>query len=118
MYFRNTIEGLDEGPAEGVIVASTEDEILDDKHQTTTKTNSASGSSTSERQNYPKPRTYVQKLALFRNVPGRPSVKQMFIMMYRPLLMFFYFPTVDWSGFLYGINLSWYVLDLQKMYVS
>jgi hypothetical protein len=32
----------------------------------------------------------------------------MFVMMYRPLLMFFYFPCVDWAGFLYGINLSWY----------
>ncbi|EED85648.1 predicted protein [Postia placenta Mad-698-R] len=54
------------------------------------------------------PRTYWQKLALFTRKPGRPSNKQMFKMMYRPLIMMYWFPCTDWAGFLYGINLSWY----------
>ena len=32
----------------------------------------------------------------------------MFIMMVRPLWMFFYFPNVNWAGFLYGSCLCWY----------
>lgn len=41
-------------------------------------------------------------------MPGRPRVKQMFFMMYRPLVMVFHFPTVVWAGFLYGVSLSLY----------
>jgi hypothetical protein len=54
--------------------------------------------------------SYLSKLKLFRSLPGRPSVKDMLVMMYRPLIMFFYFPSIDWAGFLYGINLSWYTV--------
>jgi MFS family permease len=48
------------------------------------------------------------KYSFFRVLPGRPSRLDAFKMVYRPLIMIFRFPTVAWSGFLYGINLAWY----------
>jgi MFS family permease len=45
---------------------------------------------------------------LFRSLPGRPSNLDMLHMIYRPLVMIYKFPTVAWTGFLYGINLAWY----------
>lgn len=53
-------------------------------------------------------RSFVKKIMPFRRLPGRPSVKQMFYMMIRPLLIILKFPCVAWAGFIYGINLSWY----------
>lgn len=53
-------------------------------------------------------RSIVSKLMPFRRLPGRPSVKQMFYMMLRPLIIIVKFPCVAWAGFIYGINLSWY----------
>jgi MFS family permease len=52
--------------------------------------------------------TRRSKYKLFRPLPGRPSNRDMLHMIYRPLLMIFKFPTVAWTGFLYGINLAWY----------
>ena len=48
------------------------------------------------------------RLKPFRNLPGRPTVTDMFKMAYRPVLMIFTFPCTAWAGFLYGINLAWY----------
>lgn len=53
-------------------------------------------------------RSFVNKIMPFRRLPGRPSVKQMFFMMIRPLMIILKFPCVAWAGFIYGINLSWY----------
>ncbi|KAI4745995.1 MFS general substrate transporter [Aureobasidium sp. EXF-12298] len=52
--------------------------------------------------------TRGNKYNLFRPLPGRPSNLYMLRMVYRPLIMIFNFPTVAWTGFLYGINLAWY----------
>jgi MFS family permease len=49
-----------------------------------------------------------KKYTLFKLLPRRPTNVDMFRMAYRPVLMIFRFPTVAWSGFLYGINLAWY----------
>ena len=57
---------------------------------------------------YPAPRSLKSKLMPFVKVPGRPSIKQMFYMMVRPLVIIVKFPCVAWAGFIYGINLSWY----------
>lgn len=54
------------------------------------------------------PRSLASRMMPFRRLPGRPSVKQMFFMMIRPLIIIFKFPCVAWAGFIYGINLSWY----------
>ena len=53
-------------------------------------------------------RSYLSKLRLFTPLPGRPSHMEMLRMIYRPVLIVLQFPTVAWSGFLYGINLAWY----------
>jgi MFS family permease len=54
------------------------------------------------------PCSFANKLMPFRRLPGRPSVRQMFFMMIRPLIIIVKFPCVAWAGFIYGINLSWY----------
>ncbi|KAL8386974.1 hypothetical protein RB595_010253 [Gaeumannomyces hyphopodioides] len=50
------------------------------------------------------------KYTFFKALPGRPRNIDMLKMVYRPVLMIFKLPTVAWSGFLYGINLSWYMV--------
>ena len=57
---------------------------------------------------FPPPRSYLNKLNLFRPLPGRPSNMDMLRMIYLPVTIIFQFPIVFWSGFLYGINLAWY----------
>ncbi|EXJ83491.1 hypothetical protein A1O1_07114 [Capronia coronata CBS 617.96] len=105
MYFRQTIEGVDEGAAEVV----TNLETLGEKTETVSKDAALPETASPVASvGYTRQRTYLQKLQLFRLDEGRPSVKQMFIMMVRPLLMFFYFPNVSWAGFLYGASLCWY----------
>jgi MFS family permease len=54
------------------------------------------------------PRSFANKMMPFRRLPGRPTVRQMFFMMIRPLIIIVKFPCVAWAGFIYGINLSWY----------
>lgn len=127
IYFRSTIEGVDEGDAvlvgESAPAAEKAAAALEAKggatssgaDAKTTISGPPSSSSPAPEVYYAPRRTYIQRLALFRNMPGRPSVKQMFVMMYRPLLIFFYFPCVDWAGFLYGINLSWYNVNNATM---
>lgn len=118
VYFRETIEGVDEGDAvdDLKVVATVKgastaiDQGTPNKEGTTQMDRESAESTTPGTFSYAPERTYLQKLALFRSLPGRPSVKSMFVMMYRPLIIFFYFPTVNWAGFLYGINLSWYTV--------
>lgn len=118
VYFRETIEGVDEGDAvddlktvDTVKGTSTAiDQGTPNKEGTTQMDRESAESTAPGTTSYAPERTYLQKLALFRSLPGRPSVKSMFVMMYRPLIIFFYFPTVNWAGFLYGINLSWYTV--------
>ena len=50
-------------------------------------------------------KTYLQKLA-FWSYNG-VSLSQFLRMMYRPILIFFTFPNIAWSGFMYGSALSW-----------
>lgn len=54
-------------------------------------------------------RFYIAKsLKFFTAKPGRPSNLEMLRMIYYPVAFILQFPTVLWSGFLYGINLAWY----------
>jgi MFS family permease len=71
---------------------------------------SSTNSSNDEQALYPfsAPRTLKSKMMPFIKLRGRPSVKQMFFMMIRPLIIIVKFPCVAWAGFIYGINLSWY----------
>lgn len=57
---------------------------------------------------YPDINAGWHKYTLFKALPSRPSNGDMLRMAYRPITRVFRLPTVAWSGFLYGINLSWY----------
>ncbi len=123
MYFRNTMEGVeseDNTPGtttpEKQVEPTSENTVAGVGPETTTtgitmpekqveptdeKKNSAAGTTMSEdnvESLIPRKRSYIQKLSLFVAMPGRPSNKQLFTMMYRPLIIFLHFPCVDWSG--------------------
>lgn len=106
IYFRSEIEGVG-----GLVeTAATQHEAVGEKDEVKIAGDmvvNESSPATSEITPSP-PRPYLQRLALFRFHPNRPSKKQMFIMMIRPLMIFFYFPNVDWAGFLYGASLCLY----------
>ncbi|KAF7128679.1 hypothetical protein CNMCM5793_003530 [Aspergillus hiratsukae] len=54
------------------------------------------------------PLNYVQKLSLFRLLPGRPTPRKILKEFLNPLKIILFFPSVFWAGLLYGTNLSWY----------
>jgi MFS family permease len=97
IYIRSTVEGEE-------IETST-------SHKTSPTAPQPNENTSSKEDSDPKfdpPQTYLQKLLLFHPKLNRPTNKQMLTMMYRPLLIIILFPITAWSGFLYGINLSWY----------
>ncbi|EAS30102.3 MFS transporter [Coccidioides immitis RS] len=101
LYFRKTVEG------EELDVSSSDGNSLN--RENSKEKREVHAASTSENvESFPLARTYIQKLNLFVFLQGRPTIKQMLTMMYRPLLIILYFPCTSWAGFLYGINLSWY----------
>ncbi|TVY42520.1 putative MFS-type transporter, partial [Lachnellula occidentalis] len=104
MYFRNTMEGVDTGALSNG--ASTPDETT----TPTEKSEKTAVSPTVEGSNavLTHKKTYWSKLQLFVKMDGRPSLKQLWTMMYRPLLIMYHFPCVTWAGFVYGTCLSWY----------
>lgn len=56
----------------------------------------------------PSPMTYVRKLNFFFRLPGRPTVSQTIVKVWRGLAILVFFPNIVWAGFLYGLNLAWY----------
>ncbi|RFU79265.1 major facilitator superfamily [Trichoderma arundinaceum] len=103
MYFRPTLEGLEEetqnmGEKTGDAQTSTDEKRVDsnvtDQHVVGTV--------------HPTRRQYPGKLKPFLRMEGRPSKKQMFQSMALPLAIIVQFPNIAWAGFIYGINLSWY----------
>lgn len=105
MYFRNTLEGVDEGDVSNGTSTPNETITQDpDKSEKTAAPVAVEGDNLSLT---PK-RSYLSKLQLFVKMDGRPSLKQLFTMMYRPLLIMYHFPCVSWAGFVYGTCLSWY----------
>ncbi|RDW68190.1 MFS general substrate transporter-1 [Coleophoma crateriformis] len=117
IYFRSTFEGLDDDPRTSITQHSTVGNGIEVMEKTTSKPQApVPGKNVSGVLNYspvsehtfPPPKTYIQKLALFVKLDGRLTKKQLFTMMYRPLLIFYHFPITTWCGFLYGTNLSWY----------
>lgn len=112
LYFRSTIEGDEEDVGTQPPAPPSADEKADDsadKKAIASPTPTPTGSR-QPLQPFPPPRTYLQKLNLFVRLPGRPRVKHMFAMMYRPLLILLQFPNITWAGFLYGLNLCWYLI--------
>ena len=108
MYFRHMTDGTQ--PAShsdsGHMSDDKSDPLGSEKHQVPTTAYGDNDDSTTEK--LVAPRSLANKLMPFRRLPGRPSVKQMFFMMIRPLIIIVKFPCVAWAGFIYGINLSWY----------
>jgi hypothetical protein len=51
---------------------------------------------------------WSKKLRSIIALAGRPTIKQMFIMMFGLIRIVATFPCVAWSGFIYGINSPWY----------
>jgi hypothetical protein len=108
MYFRSVLEGertsvSDETPEATIAVNGKEAEKAE--YLTPKETHNSVGGG---EQVSPPQWTWTRHLALFRLLPDRPTVKQMFVMGYRPLQIFFLFPNVVWAGFLYGASLCLY----------
>jgi MFS family permease len=106
MYFRHMTEGAQLATHHGQVTDDNASPLGSEKAKPPTTTYGDDGSSATEKP--AAPRTFASKLMPFRRLSGRPSVKQMFFMMIRPLLIIVKFPNVAWAGFIYGINLSWY----------
>lgn len=95
MYFRNTVEGVDTGESSNG--TSTPDDMIADtkeKSEKTTVSPAVEGSNAVLKSE----RSYWSKLQLFAKMDGHPSLKQLWTMMYRPLLIMYYFPCVTWAG--------------------
>lgn len=99
MYLRVTVEGADDNNEPSKVSPTVVVDDTPDASEKNEKTDPASASAASIRaaspiQAFAPPRSYTQKLQPFRRIPGRPSVKDLFIMMYRPLLLVFSFPSI------------------------
>ncbi|KAM7214204.1 Major facilitator superfamily domain containing protein [Rhypophila decipiens] len=103
MYFRSTLEGLEDEDH----VAASDAKVLGGTDSINSNEKSASDSAVAVPDSAPK-QTYLQKLAWFRKMDGRPTNRQMFQSMIMPLAYIVQFPSVAWAGFIYGINLCWY----------
>jgi MFS family permease len=106
MYFRHTTEGEQPVTHRGEVTDVNTVPPSPEKPQVPTAVFGDYDDSTTEKS--VASRTFASKIMPFRRLSGRPSVKQMFFMMIRPLLIIIKFPNVAWAGFIYGINLSWY----------
>ncbi|KAF7195155.1 putative MFS-type transporter [Pseudocercospora fuligena] len=111
MYFRHTVEGIEvETPSEAAPELITEG--VEKPSQKSSAKSGAESPAVSEKgtaqPTFTPLRTNKQKLMWFVLWDGRPSVKQVLTMMWRPLLIIIRFPNIAWAGFIYGINLSWY----------
>lgn len=109
MYFRHTVEGVEPVIATTALVnTSAEADRKEEKSGMTTPETQNTLSPDSGSLQGGKPRSRVERLKPFVLMDGRPTVKQVLTMMYRPLLIIAQFPCIAWAGFIYGINLSWY----------
>lgn len=97
MYFRNTLEGVDSGDSSNGTTTPDAGSATPGEKDGVEK---IAGAPAMEGTNasFLAPRSYWKKLQLFVKMPGRPSTKQLFTMMYRPLLIMWYFPCVTWAG--------------------
>ena len=106
MYFRSTLEGLEEEDAaaqsseSGAISSSSVIKKVESGNKTEL---SVTGGAV-----FPDRRSYLRRLYPFSNMEGRPSTITMLQSMILPLPIILQFPNVAWAGFAYGICLSWY----------
>ncbi|KAL7791414.1 major facilitator superfamily protein [Trichoderma ceciliae] len=103
MYFRPTLEGLEEENQDVDEKAGDNQTSMDEKGVDS----NVMGQHTVDPV-YPTRRRYPGKLKPFSRMERRPSKKQMFQSMMLPLAIIVQFPNIAWAGFIYGVNLSWY----------
>ncbi|OJJ62631.1 hypothetical protein ASPSYDRAFT_657022 [Aspergillus sydowii CBS 593.65] len=134
IYFRDSVEGEAEPNPKSSPLSDNEEErgpppspnapVLEGSQSKDGDITAASAGKVSQTPSSPKPELItditpehnnpkgVFRLAksfkFFTALPGRPSNMDMLRMIYYPVVFIFQFPTVLWSGFLYGINLAWY----------
>jgi MFS family permease len=107
MYFRHMTDSAPQTPTMGDI-SDEKPASLEPKDPKVPPTTAYGDNDVTTMKKHVAPRSLANRLMPFRRLPGRPSAKQMFFMMVRPLLIIYKFPCVAWAGFIYGINLSWY----------
>jgi hypothetical protein len=87
VYFRNTVGGVESGDSSNGTTTPVANITISNKKtedpEKGTITPVFEGSNTT----FLPLRSYVQTLQLFMKMPGRPSLKQLFTIMYRPLLI-------------------------------
>lgn len=101
MYFRPTLEGLEDETRRTDEKATGPRASMEEKKAEPNVTDQKTGTS------YEK-KSYLGKLKLFVRKEGRPIKTQMFKSMVRPIAILFQFPSIAWVGLIYGISLSWY----------
>jgi MFS family permease len=91
IYFRKTAEGA-------------EDNVVDEKGTSPSPTVTEQPITADDQ---PSKRN-TKMFSLVVKLPGRPTFKQTLLSSWRSFKIFAFFPTILWSGLLYGTNLSWY----------
>ncbi|KAK7211639.1 hypothetical protein V2G26_018817 [Clonostachys chloroleuca] len=110
MYVRQTLEGLEEDNTDVTTSDMAQDGTVDLKEKTSGQ-GDKNGAETANVHNgsvFAPPKTFAQKLAPFTRPSSQRANIRMFKAMFTPLVYIVQFPSVAWSGFIYGINLSWY----------
>ncbi|KAI5254625.1 hypothetical protein E4T42_02219 [Aureobasidium subglaciale] len=92
MFFRSTIKGVVPHGSVEIRHEMVEDSAANGKPLAETSTKS------------------LTRYRLFTPSSNPPSVKRLFSTMWVRLVMIFQFPNLAWAGFIYGINLSWYLM--------
>lgn len=108
MYFRHTVEGVEPVTTTTPTTSALATDEKSEKPALSSPETSYTHSPDSGSLLTARPRSRIGRLKPFILVDGRPTPKQVCIMMYRPLLIIVQFPCIAWAGFIYGINLSWY----------
>jgi hypothetical protein len=106
MYFRATVEGEEDtvhgvpsSGSSGILPSEDAEKGVTKKGAdfTTAPAQVQASVTTTNQPSTPK-KSFWKKLSLFTKMPGRPSNKAMFVMMWRPLPIMYHFPTVSWAG--------------------
>ncbi|KAL7934009.1 major facilitator superfamily protein [Trichoderma chlorosporum] len=101
MYFRSTLEGL-EDESRHISENATEPRTSTEEKKTDSSTATDDNIGTTYRK-----RNYIEKLKPFVRTEGRPTKSQMFKSMVLPLTILVQFPSIAWAGFIYGLCISW-----------
>lgn len=110
IYFRATLEGLENTTGDTPEVSEKTTGSAKTGGSSSLESPAANDPADAVDATSSKPQIFLRlsRLRPFRLLPGRPSFGSVLKSMLLPLVIMAQFPTVVWSGFIYGINLSWY----------